>query len=176
MHISSFLRPFLTIAFLLLALPGCESLGLKAKSRSANDLACPRVETPSMLANLAQGGDTPLQLQLSGNLRVHDTQCDLSDDIVKLSTTVELAATKGPALTTDTAKVPFFAAVLAQDGTLLAKKLYETTFDFDSAITDRETVIIDFKLTRAQAASARIYVGYQLNRAAFESLGSAAAQ
>lgn len=167
--------PFFAVATVLLALPvllaGCESLGLNSKPKSAADLACPRVETPSALSIITQGGDTPLQLKLSGNLRVRDTKCDVGD-MVKLSTKVELAATRGPALVGEEAKVPFFAAVLAQDGTLLSKKLYETTFDFGSAITDRETVVIDFTLTRAQAASARIYVGYQLNREAFDALGA----
>lgn len=163
------LRALFVLAILPLA--GCESMGLKSKPKSAADLACPRIETPAQLATLTRSGGSgdasPMQLELSANLRTRDTQCDVGDQ-VKITTRVDLTATKGPALKDDKAQVPFFAAVVGADGTLLSKKQYETTFEFGRDITDREQLTIGFTMTRAQAASSHIYVGYQLAREAWD--------
>ena len=162
-----FTRLALLSAALLVA-SGCETLGLKSKTHNEDaDLACPRVETPSQLSSLVSGGPEPLALQVSANLHVRSTDCSVKADTVTLNTGLELAATRGPALKTDGIRVPFFAAVLGADGQLLAKKQYETTFDFGSGITDRERVTVSFALTHAQAASSRVIIGYQLNRDAW---------
>lgn len=160
---------------LTVCLTACGTFG--GKPKSAADLACPRVETPAQLSTITRGsGDSgnPLQLEISANLRTRDTQCDVGDK-VKVATKVDLTATKGPALKEDKVQVPFFAAVIGADGTLLAKKAYETTFEFGRNITDREQVAIDFTMTKAQAASSRIYVGYQLNRAAWDAADTTSA-
>lgn len=165
----------LTLAVaLVLSLSACETLGLKSKPKGdAVDLACPPVETPAALTSMSKTGASPMDMLVSSNLHVTGTECKVGKENVTLKVNVELIATRGPALKTDSVSLPFFAAVVDQGGQLLNKKMYETTFNYSGRdITDRETVELNFDMPKTQAAATRVYIGYQLTQDAWKAMSA----
>lgn len=146
-------------------LTACETLGLGSDRKDEKaDLACPPVEAPASVSNLTQNG-------VSANLRVTGSKCKVADDGVTMQVFVDLAATRGSSAKGGDVSLPFFAAVVDKSGTLLNKKMYETTFTFSGDdTTSREELTISFGLTRDQATTTTILMGYQLSRKAWQTL------
>lgn len=120
---------------------------------------CPPVEVPKAVASQSMGGTAPLDLQALLNIAVTSSACEEKDGMIRQTVSLKLDATKGPALKQDALDVPFFAAVTGTGGTVMAKKMYQTTFDFSGELTDTEELAIIFTLSRAQADTATIVAG-----------------
>lgn len=84
---------------------------------------------------------------------------------------LDLTATRGTSLKQNEVSLPFFAAVVDQNAQLLNKKLYETTFTFSGdKLTDQAQLQLTFDLTKMQAATSKVYVGFQISHDAWQAL------
>lgn len=131
---------------------------------------CPPATVPVALSSHSIGGVTPLDLRAMVNIAITSSKCEAKDDTIRQTVEVKLDATKGPALKSSTLDVPFFAAVLGSDGDVLAKKMYQTTFDFSGELTDTEELVLIFTLSKGQAESASLFAGLGVSPAELENV------
>lgn len=85
---------------------------------------------------------------------------------IEVRVSVDMAALRGPAAEGPVAELPYFVAVAAPDGAILAKRTFAATLEFQEDATEAghvETVVQRFRYARiSEAAAHTIYLGYQL--------------
>lgn len=126
---------------------------------------CPPVTVPKAAAEQSVGGTAPLDLRALLHIEAVSSKCEIKDGKTRQTVDLKIDATKGPALKLNELKVPFFAAVVGTDGTVLAKKMYETTFTFSGELTAMEELSVVFTLSPTQADTATIYAGLGIDPA-----------
>lgn len=127
--------------------------------------SCPPVTVPKAVAEQSIGGSAPMDLQAMVNIAVISSKCETKNGAIRQTIDVKLDATKGPALKKTTLEVPFFVAATGPSGDVLAKKMYQTTFDFSGELTDTEELSIVFTLSPVQVESATLYAGLGIDPA-----------
>lgn len=127
--------------------------------------SCPPVSVPKAVAEQSIGGSAPMDLQAMVTIAVVSSKCENKGGNIRQTIDLKLDATKGPALKKSALDVPFFVAATGPSGTVLAKKMYQTTFDFSGELTDSEELSIVFTLSPVQVESATLYAGLGIDPA-----------
>jgi hypothetical protein len=124
-------------------------------------LTCTAVLTPdAMASSTITKGDAPMDIQATLRLRVDTVDCERTDAGIRQTVQVTISGIKGPALKTDELKTAFFAAVVDPDTNVTAKKMYQTTLEFNDGKAAEQLTLL-FNLTADQAVRSSIYLGFR---------------
>jgi hypothetical protein len=167
------------LAAAVLALGGCQSLGLSSGGRSDSAAAprpvlqCPRVATPADTADLVRFR-TPesrdlTDLVVAARITSLSGSCALVNRQRAIEVTVRLGAeaTRGPAAPGRAIQLPYFVAVAAPEGEVLDKAVYTMGVEFPANVQRARMRGEEVRLTLPidpdrPVPAYTVYVGFQL--------------
>jgi len=122
------------------------------------------------MTHFTEDGRETDHVVLEASITNLNLECDQGDDVVS-EVSLDIIATRGPAMEGGTeVTVPYFVAVLRDNATIVAKKVYETRLVFGPDTTRAESrEILRQRLPdieQARRYDYEILVGFQLNEEA----------
>ncbi|HZD25563.1 MAG TPA: hypothetical protein VE631_04825 [Alphaproteobacteria bacterium] len=158
-------------ALALLALAGCSSFGKETRP-------CPRVSMLKDASRITQyrpgpGRDLTDVVAEAGIASLQAT-CDYDDDdhVLQVVTTINLAASRGPAFRGGSASFPFFVAVVDEQQHILGKRVFDSAIAFPQGQPRAavfEEMEQDIPLKKDQTgADFEVIVGFQLSEEQLE--------
>ncbi len=131
---------WLVVIALLGVLTGCG--GKKANPLQVTVMRCPApavVEGVSTLTRFADGRRTADAVLFTASIEDLALKCDQGER-VRSHLRFRIVATRGPALKDEVVEVPYFVAVMRDNGEIVTKKIYRTRLVFARGAKRAETV------------------------------------
>ncbi|MDR3519017.1 MAG: hypothetical protein P4M00_24730 [Azospirillaceae bacterium] len=152
---------------------GCSTLGLSGPPpKTVAGRACPKVGFVPDATQITQFRDGPgrdlTDIVARAGLLDFRGQCDYDDEGVTVSFNLFIGAERGPAFKgTEPAHLPYFVAITAPDGEIVAKQEFSAAIDFKDAARGGTAESLEQRIPLPKGKDARAYTvmaGFQLSR------------